>query len=306
MAHFDPDGLVAPHVRRQVLAWSRAGVRLIVVTTAQLQAADRSWLTGYAELIERENAGYDFLSYQQGLAAAGDLSGYVEVVICNDSYVGPLRPYAEIFEQMSGRKADFWGIARSDRQRKHVQSYFVVFRRTLLDSPQFAEFWAEVVPLASRRQVIRRYEIGMSTRFRKAGFRQASYFVETPRERRRGRLRVIWWVLHRRPKAGEGSRLARLWRDFHEPWNPTYGLADSALREARLPLVKIDTLRNDPYGLNAARLLELCEQTYPAEFDGVRAFLERTASRYPTRAGEDLRPTPLWLRPFAPLVAYRR
>jgi rhamnosyltransferase len=305
MAHFDPDGRVAPHVRRQVEAWLALPAELVVVTTARLRDEDREWLAERTLLVERENVGYDFLSYQRGLQAGGDLSAYDEVVVCNDSFVGPLRPYGEIFDRMTDRAVDFWGIARSDRRKRHLQSYFLAFRRQVVAAAAFADFWDSLVPLASRGQVIRRYEVGLSRTLAKAGFRFTGYFRETRAERRRGRLRVAWWVLHRRP-IGAGSGWARFWTDAREPWNPTYALADSALDGARLPLVKLDTLRHDPYGLNADRLLELCEQVYPAEFDGVRDFLDRTKPYYPTRTGEELRPSPWWLRPFAGLVAYRR
>lgn len=305
MAHFDPDGVVAGHVRRQIEAWLDLGAKPTFVTTADLQDADREWLAPKVTLIERENVGHDFVSYQRGLLDSGDLSGYDEVVICNDTFVGPLVPLAQIFAAMASSKADFWGVARCDRRKPHVQSYFVVFRRSVLGSPVFQQFWAELVPLASRRAVIRRYEVGMSVKLRKAGFKLASFFRETRGERRLGRLRVAWWVLHRNPVGGDGSRLARFWRDAHEPWNPATAFADAALDHGRLPLVKIDTLRHDPYGLGSTKLLALCEKAYPAEFAEVRAYLARTAPQYPTRKGEELRPTPWWLRPFGPLVAYR-
>lgn len=305
LAHFDPDGRVAPHVRRQVDAWLALPAKLVVVSTAQLRDEDREWLAARVLLVERENVGYDFLSYQRGLQADGDLTGYDEVVLCNDSFVGPLRPYAEIFDRMAGRAVDFWGITRSDRRKRHLQSYFMVFRRQVVVSAAFADFWDNLVPLANRGQVIRRYEVGLSRTLARAGFRFAGYFRENRAERRRARMRVAWWVLHRRP-VGDGSRWARFWKDAREPWNPTYALADSALDGARLPLVKLDTLRHDPYGLNAGRLLGLCEQAHPTEFDGVREFLERTGPYYPTRKGEELLPTPRWFRRSGEIVAYRR
>jgi len=305
MAHFDPDGLVAPHVRRQIQAWLAVPVDLTVVSTAELTESDRDWLNAHVQLIERANQGYDFLSYRGGLEAAGDLSRYDEVIVCNDSFVGPLRPYAEILQEMGRRDCDFWGLTRSDRNKRHIQSYFIAFRASVVESDVFQDFWAGVSPLATRRAVIRRYEVGLSVRLARAGFRMARYFAENRPERYRGRLRVAWWVLRREAKAESIGALARFRRDAREPWNPTYGLADSALHAARLPLVKLDTLRHDPYGLDAGRLLRRCEARFPADFKGVREFLERTASRYPTRKGESLRATPWWLRPLAGLVAYR-
>jgi rhamnosyltransferase len=68
-------------------------------------------------------------------------------------------------------------------------------------------------------------------------------------------------------------------------------MADRALGGARLPLVKIDTLRYDPYRLGSDRLLAACERQYPEQFAGVRQYLERTAVLYPPRPGESAGPT---------------
>ena len=68
-------------------------------------------------------------------------------------------------------------------------------------------------------------------------------------------------------------------------------LADRALDDARLPVVKLDTLRFDPYMLGSASLLDRCEQRYPAAFAGVREHLARTARAYAPRPGEPGSPT---------------
>ena len=100
MAAYDPDGELAAHVRFQIEAWQEQCRRLIFVTTNPLTASAREWLDGRAELIERENLGYDFYSYRTGLLAAGDLSAFDQVVLCNDTYVGPLRGFDGIFSRM--------------------------------------------------------------------------------------------------------------------------------------------------------------------------------------------------------------
>lgn len=307
MASYDPDGELGPHVRRHIQAWQDECQRLIVVTTSQLKAADRSWLNEHCELIERENYGYDFYSYKVGLDAAGDLSSYDEVVICNDSFVGPLRPYREIFAEMADQHLDFWGMTQTLRVKHHVQSFFVVFRSWVVASKAFTNFWAEMSPVSDRREVIHRYEVGMSRTLIDAGFTVGSFFRETPAEARLARARVIWWALRRRDL--NRRRLLRPWERLQrarEPWNPMSGLADSALRgESRLPLVKLDTIRYDPYGLNSARLLRKCTEQYPESFAGMDDYLARTASRYRPRPREMLAKAPLLLRPFILLVRYR-
>ena len=87
MAQFDPRGTLGPHVRRQVEALAGAVDELVVVSTSELTGEARQFLAGAARLIERENTGYDFLSYKAGLDAS-DLERYDEVTITNDSYVG--------------------------------------------------------------------------------------------------------------------------------------------------------------------------------------------------------------------------
>jgi rhamnosyltransferase len=302
MAHYDPQGFVAPHARRQVEALAAAFDDVVVVTTAELADEGRAWLGSRTRLIERENEGYDFYSYKVGLDSS-DLSSFDEVVICNDTYVGPLRPYAEIIANMEGVKADFWGFTGSTEISPHIQSFFVVFRTAALTSDAFRDFWADMEPISSRFKVIRRYEIGMSKRLYAAGLTSATYFSPTPHDKAILRQRVRWFALHRAPLP-RNRKQARLLRDrMRAPGNPCAGLADAALDAVRLPMVKIDTFRNDPYGLDAPGLLSLCEDVFPAEFAGVREYLDRTAPLYPLR--NSLRTTPRYLRPFRASVNYR-
>lgn len=305
MAHFDVHGGVAEHVRRHVVAWSDLGVRLVVVSTSTLTPAARGFLEDHATLVERPNHGYDFLSYKVGLAEAGDLAAYDDVVLTNDTFVGPLRPYEEIFAAMADRPVDFWGLTRSDRVAPHLQSFFVVFRPWVVASQAFTRFWAGMIPVSDRKQVIHRYEVGLSRTLVDAGFAFGSYFAATPGDERVARRRMLWWALHRppgpSPKALRDGTVARRAR---EPWNPSIALADRALAGGRLPFVKLDTLRYDPYDLGSDRLLAACEQAFPDAFSGVRAFLEQTAEKYVPRAEERTLPTPTWARGAHQLVAY--
>ena len=220
-------------------------------------------------MVERANYGYDFFSYKVGLDAAGDLSAYDEVVVCNDTYVFALDSYDPVFEGMADRPCDFWGLTAAERVAPHIQSFFIAFRPWVVASHAFSTFWEEMEPISKRRQVIRRYEVGhvapalrsrlpaptpTSSRPPRTGGSPASGCAGGPPTGRhfpRTRAEV------------------REWRErANEPWNPARSLADRVLDNARLPYVKIDTLRYDPYNLDATRLLELCERRFPQRFDG--------------------------------------
>lgn len=306
MAHYDPLGVVAPHVRRQVLALAAAVDDVHVVSTAELQPRHRAWLEQHARLSVRPNVGYDFLSYRVGLDAAPDLGRYDEVVVCNDTYVGPLRDYTDVFESMADRPVDFWGLSGSYRRRPHVQSFFVAFRPWVATSRAFAGFWGDLTAVDDRRQVIARYELGLTAALEEAGFSWGAYFTETADDRRLAQRRQGWFALHRHPLPRSRFDAERLVQASREPWNPTIALADSALDAGRLPYVKLDILRKDPYDLGTDRLLVRCEQRFPDAFDGVRDHLDRTRQHYSWRRDEPLRPTPAALRPLRRLVEYGR
>ncbi len=305
MAHYDVAGVLRPHVRGQVEALAASVDKLVVCTTSPtLQDEARDWLSERAVLVERANYGYDFFSYKVGLDSAGDLTAYDEVVVCNDTYVFARDSYAPIFEAMAERPCDFWGLTGAERVAPHIQSFFIAFRPWVVSSRAFTQFWEEMEPISKRRQVIRRYEVGMSRRLYEAGFCSDTYFVETAADRRIARDRMRWWAVHRSPFPRTRAEVAE-WREHaSEPWNPARSLADRVLDDARLPYVKIDTLRYDPYNLDAARLLELCEQRFPERFAGVRDFLEETSQAYPVRDNERLQPTPLALEALFHRVRY--
>lgn len=218
MAHSDPQGRLGPHVRRQVQALADAFDEVIVVSTANLRPESSAWLRSRVDLIERANYGYDFYSYRTGLASR-DLRRHDEVVICNDSYVGPLRGYTRILDDMAGRPIDFWGLTETDRVQHHVQSFFMAFRPWAIESEAFRNFWDRMEPLSDRMTVIRRYEVGLSRTLYEAGFASAAYFQETAADRRIARRRVRWWARHRQAPFGDVPSRALLHRWRNEPWN---------------------------------------------------------------------------------------
>lgn len=290
MAHYDPDGRLAPHAARTAAALLEVADRVLLVSTAGLTDAARAAVPAGVEVLERENSGYDFGSWKAGLTRLGVLSGPgegdPEVLICNDSCVGPLVPYGSITAAMADRPCDFWGLTRTLRRGLHVQSFFVVFRPWVVRSPAFRRFWSELVPVSDRRQVIARHEVGLSVALQGAGFASDSYYRETPADRRLARERHLWWAVNAARLRPPGKRLAALRRMPGEPWNPMAALADRALDGGRLPVVKLDTLRYDPYRLGSANLLQACERAYPDAFAGVREHLARTGGAYALRPDE--------------------
>ena len=241
-AHFDAEGVVrefVPHCLREL---KKIGRPLLVTTTAPLRAGERDKILGVADrLIEVPNIGYDFYSWKMGLAElAGQWDQLDEIVLMNSSVVGPLFSLTPLFEAMRSQPADFWGVTDSYELGYHLQSYFLVFRRRLLQSAAFRDYWAEMKPVADRQQVIFQYETQITKHFRGKGFRSGVFFpcnrVVHPLQR---------WLSRKKRKV-----------------NVTMRYPAEVVR-AGGPFIKIQLLRENPCRINLDDLLEEVRERTP-------------------------------------------
>ncbi len=116
-----------------------------------------------------------------------------------------------------------------------------------------------------------------------AGFESASYFVDRAGPTPGAAADPLVGGSPRTPPRNP-AELTRLRKRANEAWNPSAGLADRALDDRRLPYVKIDTLRYDPYGLDAGRPTPTRRGRFAREFGGgPRGRIE--AERPSTRRG---------------------
>ena len=108
-----------------VRALTAAGYRVHLARSGErsLDAADREALAGAgASVYQRRNAGLDFGAWQD-LIAAGAAVGAGEILLANDSVLGPFAPLRPIRHAMGG--FDAWGRVSSRECRRHLQSWFV-------------------------------------------------------------------------------------------------------------------------------------------------------------------------------------
>ena len=74
------------------------------------------------------------------LADKNNFSDYDELILFDDSFFAPIYPFAKMFSKMDAEKpdADFWGITFHG---EILQEYFLVFRKKILHSEEFKNFW---------------------------------------------------------------------------------------------------------------------------------------------------------------------
>lgn len=281
LAHYDPDGQAAPYVLWLLDQLDHCFDEVVVASTAKLTDEARAQLSRRSTLIERDNIGQDFGGWQEVLRDHLRVDRLSRLLLTNDTYVGMLRPLGSIIDEMDRRPLEYWGITENLQIARHIQSFFVMANEPLLRSRIWATFWGDFRVHAQRKDVIIQHEVGMSRAFHEAGFDGAPYFEPTPTDLALAAERETW----------RRGRLAEFNPDEEQPTayqtNYTYALADAALEDGRLPLVKIEVLRYDPCFLGDGVLLDLCEKRFPEAFAGVREYLDRTAPAYPPRTGEN-------------------
>ncbi len=143
----------------------------IFVSNSPITAEEKSNLSSYcSNILENNNTGYDFYMWKLGMESAG-LSWYDEVILMNSSVYGPLFDMENVFSRMDRLECDFWGITECFQMQPHIQSYFLVFRKNVISSPAFLNFWGGILPYLNKLQVIQSYEVGLTQWLVESGFK---------------------------------------------------------------------------------------------------------------------------------------
>lgn len=176
-AHYSSDCSVAEYVYYHLEALRLCHFDIVFVSTAtSLNDEELSRLREYCfKVVIRNNIGYDFGSWKCGLLYCGvDLQKYENLLLTNDSIYSPIYPLKEIIASMNN---DMNGITDSYEIGYHLMSYFVLYKRSIFLSQEFLNAWREVrmLPNFLKGLIIRLYEVGMSKRMKRAGFKLGAF-----------------------------------------------------------------------------------------------------------------------------------
>lgn len=248
--HYDRDNIVDDYVYYYLKELQKNASLLIFVSTAKLVEKDVKNLSHYcSKVIIRENIGYDFMSYKIGLESF-DYQNYDEVVICNDSVYGPLYPLGDVFEEMTNDSSDFWGITDNTDFSYHLQSYFLVFKKNIISSVAFEQFWKQIKVLNNKEDIIQKYEVGLSkslmdhgflstvyTSFQATKIQKLSIFIKkfTP-------IKIWNKIIAIINKQDKIKRIGKT--------NTTHHFWKELILLGRTPFIKIELLRDNPMRIN--------------------------------------------------------
>jgi hypothetical protein len=113
-------------------------------------------------VLRKPNFGYDFGSWSVALQAIPEIELADEVLLLNDSLIGPFGKLGNILNKMNESPYSVTGLTDSIEIDYHIQSYMMHFKDGSLGETVFRNFWRNVKHEASKDEVIRNYEIGLS------------------------------------------------------------------------------------------------------------------------------------------------
>lgn len=189
---YDPAGWVDRYVETLLADLRKNMDELVIVSNGAVADEERGKLEAYADrFLVRENIGYDIGAYQEAMLTVGweTISEYGELVLCNDTVMGPIWPFREMFEEMAQRPVDFWGITKhyalpdnpfapGEELKEHIQSYFMVFRRKVIQDARFQRYWNELPLMQSYQEAVAKHEICFTARLNEWGYSYDTYIDE--------------------------------------------------------------------------------------------------------------------------------
>jgi hypothetical protein len=231
-AHYNVSTQVAEHVFFYLRQISDLGFKICFVSNSELSLASRSQLQSLCErVIVRDNSGLDFSMWKRGLAEY-DLLQWDELFLTNSSIIGPVQPLALMWQNQSQSDCDFWGLTDNDEVSHHLQSYFLVFRKQVLQNPRFSEFWNSVLPYLEKSQVIRSCEMGLTCWLEESGFKWKAQYPQTE----------IWRLfLKKRDGLRKFVDFCRR-RNLKQPLNSTI-FAPDILLQLGMPFIKVEMFK---------------------------------------------------------------
>ncbi|BBZ44567.1 rhamnan synthesis F family protein [Mycobacterium parmense] len=264
-AHFDPQGIVDPYVVYYLKALYSLGASIVFVSgsphlTPESVAPIRPLCAG---IFTRQTLSLDFGSWHLAWCIMRDrgwsLDQFDRLVIANDSVYGPLFPIAEMWSTFRG--ADMYGAIENTEQKRHIQSFFLAWDLNSRTRRFLHDEWDNFTYVVDKLLLIRRYEVGLSTRALGAGL-SIKPFVSVADVKAMG---------ERVPNHQWSQRLS-----WPRPPNTTIYFWDVLIEHLRFPFLKTRLPRhNEPWQDSIPQLREFIEQHTEYPYELIESNLDR-------------------------------
>ena len=262
-ATFDTDGLAAPFVEDQLVAYRQLGFQTLVIDTSPQPSGERiaAWQRSSTAWQWRANVGYDFMSYRVGLDVLlgkfGLSLAQLDLLLTNDSCYGPYSSLADIFKKFDAAPRDgkrVFGMTDSEEKGYHLQSYWMYFRSDVVEHA--FNFLAKLDGITERDHAVEFGELGLSRYLLAQGCELAAFRSNVDVVKHFARfnggfpsfleLAIRWWFERPRYTRDGDQACLRFMLGKTFSFNPMLAFGSHLHFESMLPFVKRQLIRENP------------------------------------------------------------
>ena len=180
---WDRRGGVDDYVPHALAGMRDDAAHILVVVNGSLSDEGRARLEPVCDdILVRENRGFDIWAHKEALAHLGDrLSEFDELILTNDTWFGPIRPYGPVLERMAAQELDFWGMTDHAREEPnpftgkgvleyHLQSFWIAVRRAMFLSAEWRAYWDALPEMPDYFDAVLAHEAVFTSHFARHGF----------------------------------------------------------------------------------------------------------------------------------------
>lgn len=233
------------------------GFNILLISNAALSEDFETWLTSRVDgLIVRDNIGRDLGAYKAGFLYLHDY-GYLNqidhLLFINDTILFPVIDADHFWSEIFSIDANAVGAFESFCSGYHLQSFFILLNKPLIESECLYEFWKNYQSWNSRKHAVYAGEIGFSKHLKARGVSMAAYVnaqesvdvLQAPLSNLPSLFGIVRRLINRQdvrdimgknvPNPSYQALAFSL-----ERLNPSHALCEFALSELRVPILKKD------------------------------------------------------------------
>jgi lipopolysaccharide biosynthesis protein len=214
-AHWSESEKLSASAERTIDSLIEAKYSVVLVSSCESvnQLSMKNGLKNQITVIRKPNIGYDFGSWSTAIQMLPKLVDTEQVIIINDSLIGPFSSIGEFINELENSPYDVTGVTDSNQIRYHIQSFMVHFKNGSFQHKMVQNFWKEIHVQESKFDLVRTYEIGLSVTAQSAGLYVGSLFPwnlvgqswQNPSVDRWGRLLELGFPFVKREVARESA-----------------------------------------------------------------------------------------------------
>lgn len=179
---YDRRGELDPFVEHALRGLREHSSHILAVVNGSLSDEARTRLAAVSDdILVRSNSGYDIWAHKEGMAHVGDLSGFDEVILANDTWFGPVRPFGPVFDRMDATPVHLWGMTDHAEQIPnpftgegrlpwHLQSFWLAARPELFLSADWEAYWRDLPAMDRYEDAVLLHETIFTEHFTSRGY----------------------------------------------------------------------------------------------------------------------------------------